>query len=150
MTTRIRHFLWARRYLQAECPPAFGGPLSEFESGEGLRINGVYDFVNEDLLAIYVHDRELFFQFKNSCWPISLGLKASCGSTDDGDFLRVYGSQGEVVCAIDYTVGVEASDLDQPFYSAEKSDFDIGRLICDVISSSALQRDRLLVWSDAK
>lgn len=119
----------------------------EFVSMDGLLTNGLYDFLNGQVLIVYAHEGQVFIVVGSACLSLSeMAADVKYEDADGGKKLSLFRSGG-LIGSVKYAVPVDDRLMDQTFFSVEVSDFDIGHFIHQLATSKERQRDKVQVWS---
>jgi len=147
MTIMLRCFRKASRFrrLLDSQPVEFDG--DDFVSIQPFSINGLYDVLNEQVLAVYARDQQIFIVIGSASLSLAeLGAEVRYEDVDGGKRLSLFQSS-KLIGSLTYQSPVDDELMDQPLFSVESSDLDIGYLIHQLAVSKSRQRDMIQVWS---
>jgi hypothetical protein len=119
----------------------------EFVSMQRVSINGLYDVLNGQVLAVYARDQQIFIVIGSASLSLAeLGAEVRYEDVDGSKKLSLLQSS-KLIGSLTYQVPIDDELMDQPFFSVDSSDLDIGHLIHQLAVSKSRQRDMIQVWS---
>ncbi|MFZ6775049.1 hypothetical protein ACO0LB_20320 [Undibacterium sp. SXout7W] len=108
-----------------------------------IKINGVFDFLSEILVALYVSNGAIFLKIGNIVIQIVNGVTVVLDRDKMASTLTVvHGSR--VLASLSYVCSVDEKIKDDPTPFIEDEDFDFGLFLKNVISS----RERIKVLQE--
>lgn len=108
-------------------------------------INGVFDVLNEILVALYALNGKLILRVGDKTMPLSEGITASLSGDPSQRLLRVMQGGIDLVQAR-YDIRDSLRDKDDPTPFIEDEDADFGLFIANVLSDPSRRRVFLDRW----
>ena len=110
-----------------------------------IKINGVFDFLGETLVALYAIAGYIVLRIGNKVIPLNKGIEVVVNGDLSSRFLRVNQNENEVA-SVRYSISDAPAFDDDPTPFVESEDFDFGLFAANLASSADRRSVALENW----